>query len=76
MNRTMTRRAAVLAGLGAATLAPAAALAGTVKKMGYHEDGEAYEGLVTVEGKTYLYRGGEMFLGGPVEYKGSRWFSP
>ena len=42
MNRTMTRRAAVLAGLGAATLAPAAAVAGTVKKMGYREDGEAY----------------------------------
>ena len=76
MNRTMTRRAAVLAGLGAATLAPAAAVAGTVKKMGYREDGEAYEGLVTVEGKTYLYRGGEMYRGGAVEYKGSRWFSP
>lgn len=64
----------MLGGLGLAACAPAAAMADIVSKVGYKEDGAAYEGLVTVEGKTYLYEGGVKFTGGRKEYKGARYF--
>lgn len=73
---TLSRRSAVLAGLGIAAAAPTAALAETVTRLGYRDDGEAFEGLVTVEGKTYLYQAGVMYKGGAIEYRGQRWFSP
>lgn len=74
MNRVITRRAAVIAGLGFIAAAPVAALADTVTRLGYKADGSAYEGLVTVHGKTYLYEGGAKFCGGVREYRGSRYF--
>ena len=74
--RIITRRSAVAAGIGALSLVPTAAMAAVITRLGYREGGEAYEGLVTVEGSTYLYRAGVMYKGGAVEYKGSRWFSP
>lgn len=74
--RIITRRSAVAAGIGALSLVPTAAMAAALTRLGYRAGGEAYEGLVTVEGSTYLYLAGVMYKGGAIEYKGSRWFSP
>lgn len=71
----ISRRAAVLGGLGLVASIPMTALADTVAKVGYKADGSAYQGLVTMHGKTYLYEGGVLFKGGQKEYKGSRYFS-
>lgn len=73
-RRTVTRRTVVAAGLGALALLPSAAVADIVAKTGYKADGSAYEGLVSVEGKTYLYEGGVKFTGGQKEFRGSRYF--
>lgn len=73
--RSMTRRAAVLAGLGAIASAAEAAVAETLTRTGYRADGEAFEGLVTVEGKTRVYRAGEpVAVPGEAEIGGERYW--
>lgn len=67
----------MLAGLGALAAAPMAAAAETVTRIGHRADGAEWDGLVTVEGKTYLYRGGSMSMDGETEHKGKQmYFSP
>lgn len=75
-HRNMTRRGVALAGLGALTLLLVTALADVVTKVGYKADGTAHEGLVPIEGKTYLYEGGVKYKGGRKEYRGLRYFWP
>lgn len=70
----ITRRSVVLAGLGAVLFVPISAMADVVTKVGYKADGTPWSGLVTVEGKTYLYEAGEKFCGGQREFHGSRYF--
>ena len=77
MSIQMSRRSAVVLGLGLLAGAPAAALAQTITKTGTAESGEALEGLVTVHGRSYLYVSGELFRGGRREYRGKeRYFHP
>ena len=73
-DRNITRRAVVLAGLGTVLSVPVAAMADVVTKVGHKADGAPWSGLVTVEGKTYLYEAGVKYTGGQKEFRGSRYF--
>ena len=65
----------MLAGLGAIASAAEAAVAETVTRTGYRADGEAFEGLVTVESKTRVYRAGEpVAVPGEAEVGGERYW--
>lgn len=70
----VTRRDFVLAGLGLLAL-PAVSFADglSTKRQGVDAAGASIDGLLTINGKTYCYKGGKKQYGS-VSCKGRRWF--